>query len=74
MRKELLKKFETVELKPLNKNGNTIASYFGENVFDVRKMEKYLSKKTIMSFKNWINKGEKIDMKCADEIAGAMKN
>ncbi|MBP7652067.1 glutamine synthetase III [Candidatus Dependentiae bacterium] len=74
MRKDILKKLGTTELRQLTKNGISVASYFGENVFDIRKMEKYLSRKTIIAFKNWINNGIKIDMNCADEIAEAMKN
>ncbi len=74
MRSEILKKFVNVEIHQINKSGESVSSYFGENVFNIRQMEKYVSRKTLIAFKNWIKDGIKINKDSANEIAEAMKD
>ena len=50
-----------------------ISEYFGENVFTIEKMQKYLSKSAYKSVKDSIFNKKKIDMKVADQVASAMK-
>jgi len=74
MRRKILGKLTNTEIIKLDKQYSSVSSYYGENVFNIRKMEKYLSRKTLLEFKNWIYNGVKIDIKCANEIAEAMKD
>ena len=74
MRGEILKKFVYPDIKPIGKKGVNVSSYFGENVFNLRQMEKYVSRKTLLAFKAWIHDGKKINKECANEIAEAMKD
>ncbi len=74
MRGKVLRKFHKVDIIPINRTDEPVSEMFGENVFNLRKMEKYLSRKTLIKFRDWINGGEKIDKHCADEIAEAMKD
>jgi len=73
MRKKVLEKIMDIEIKQLSKKDVCISSYYGENVFGIRTIEKFISRKTLLAFKNWINNGVKINIKSADEIADAMK-
>ena len=50
-----------------------ISDYFGCNVFDLRKMQKYLSGEAFRSVELAIQKGSRIDIKMADEVAAGMK-
>ena len=50
-----------------------ISEYFGENVFTIEKMQKYLSKQAYKSVKDSIYNKKKIDMQVADQVASAMK-
>ncbi len=50
-----------------------ISDYFGINVFDEQKMQKYLSMEAYRSVKRSIEKGMRIDRKMADEVAAGMK-
>ena len=52
---------------------NKISDYYGINVFDLPKMEKYLSKDAFRSVQKAIEAGTRIDSKMADEVAAAMK-
>ena len=52
---------------------NKISDYFGINVFDDSKMEKYLSREAYKSVQRAIEKGTRIDQKMADEVAAGMK-
>ena len=52
---------------------NKISDYFGVNVFDEQKMQKYLSIEAYRSVKRSIEKGTRIDRKMADEVAAGMK-
>ena len=50
-----------------------ISDYFGINVFSNDQMQKYLSKDAFNSVQKAIDKGSRIDMKMADEVATGMK-
>ncbi len=58
----------------VNLPSNKISDYFGENVFDLNKMQKYLSKDAYNSVKQAVETGSKIDRKIADQIASGMKD
>ncbi len=49
------------------------SDYFGINVFDKNKMQKYLSKEAYKSVMTAIDKGTRIDRKVADQVASGMK-
>ncbi len=51
----------------------SIPDYYGENVFGLKAMKKYLSDKAFKSLKNTIQSGGKLDASIADEVADAMK-
>lgn len=50
-----------------------ISDYFGTNVFDLAKMEAFLSKETYKSVKEAIEKGKRINREVADRVAAGMK-
>jgi len=50
------------------------SDYFGVNVFDKKKMEKYLSDEAYNSVIEAIEKGTRIDRKIADQVASGMKS
>ena len=50
-----------------------VSEYFGEKVFDLKKMEKYLSREAYKSVKQAIEEGNHIDRKMADQVAAGMK-
>ncbi|MFT5169608.1 MAG: glutamine synthetase [Lysobacterales bacterium] len=52
----------------------SIPSFFGESVFNLKAMKKYLSEKTFKSIKATIEKGGLIDATIADDVAEGMKN
>ena len=47
--------------------------YFGENVFDIRKMQEYLSKEAYNNVLEAIEKGIKIERQHANQVASGMK-
>ncbi len=51
-----------------------ISDYFGTNVFDLNKMQKYLSKEAYLGVKKSIETGNKIERRIADQIAAGMKD
>ncbi len=51
-----------------------ISEYFGESVFDLPKMHKYLSKEAYQAVVSAIDKGTRIDRKMADQVAAGMKS
>lgn len=59
--------------KPVNIPYDKTSDYFGINVFDKIKMQKYLSKEAYEAVQTAINKGTRIDRKMADQIASGMK-
>ena len=50
-----------------------VSSYFGRNVFDLRKMQNYLTPDTYKTVVSAVNSGLRIDRETANEIASAMK-
>ncbi|MCK4661816.1 MAG: glutamine synthetase III [Bacteroidales bacterium] len=50
-----------------------ISEYFGVNVFDKEKMQKYLSNEAYTSVINAIEKGYRIERKIANQVASGMK-
>ena len=50
-----------------------VSNYFGINVFDREKMQKYLSTEAYESVRNAIDEGRKIDRKVAAQVAAGMK-
>jgi len=67
--KEVLKR----EPVPVNYPSNKISDYFGTNVFDLAKMQKYLTSEAFRSVELAIQKGTRIDRKMADEVATGMR-
>ena len=53
---------------------STIESMYGQNVFGIKNMRKYLSPKTYTSLVKTIKEGHMIDPKIADEVAKAMRD
>jgi glutamine synthetase len=58
---------------PVNYPSSKISDYFGINVFSNDQMQKYLSKDAFNSVQKAIDRGSRIDMKMADEVATGMK-
>lgn len=54
-------------------DARSIPDYYGENVFNLKAMKKYISDKAYKSIKNTIQSGGKIDASIADEVAEGMK-
>jgi len=54
--------------------GEKVSDYFGINVFDRVKMEKYIPKEAYRAVIDAIDLGKRIDMKLADQIAMGMKS
>ncbi len=54
--------------------GEKTSDYFGQNVFDRSKMEKYLPKEAYRAVIGAIDQGTRIDMKLSDQIAMGMKS
>ena len=50
-----------------------VSEYFGENVFDRKTMQKYLSKETFKALTQSIDRGEPIDREIANHVAAGMK-
>ena len=67
--KEVLKR----EPVPVTYPSNKISDYFGTNVFDLAKMQKYLTSEAFRSVEIAIQKGTRIDRKMADEVATGMR-
>ncbi|MCX5782547.1 MAG: glutamine synthetase III [Elusimicrobia bacterium] len=63
--------------KKIRRNQNdqisSIESIYGEKVFSLKTMKKYLSAKAYKSLMGTIREGRSLDPKIADEVAGAMK-
>lgn len=51
-----------------------VSDYFGVNVFDLPKMQRYLSPEAYTAVVNAINNNEKIERNIADQIASGMKS
>ncbi len=57
----------------MSKETQTIPDFFGENVFSLKVMKKYVSEKALKSLSKTINEDGPLDPAIADEIADAMK-
>ncbi|MCD6202648.1 MAG: glutamine synthetase III [Bacteroidales bacterium] len=53
---------------------NEVTEYFGSRVFDLVKMQKYLSKEAYKSVRQAIRESTHIDRKMADQVAAGMKD
>ncbi len=58
---------------PYSPPSNLISDYFAQNVFDSKKMKKYLSEEAYEHVMEAIEKGTRIDRKIADQVASGMK-
>lgn len=58
---------------PVQTPSTKISDYFGENVFNKRKMREYLTDEAYESVMSAIDHGTRIDRKVADQVASAMK-
>ncbi len=67
---EVLKR-QPVEVKAPS---NEVTVYFGSRVFDLVKMQKYLSKEAYKSVRQAIRESTHIDRKMADQVAAGMKD
>ncbi len=56
-----------------SKGARSVPEYYGENVFSLKTMRKYLSPKACESLMMTMKKGGKLDPGIADEVADAMK-
>jgi len=61
------------EVPEINFPSNKVSDYFGENVFDLDKMRKFLSKNAYKSVIKAIETGNRVDRTDADQIASGMK-
>lgn len=74
IRQKALAEFSIHEAQRFHKDDRPVSAYFGCNVFDSHKMEKYLSKETFKKVSEAISEGKKIDRSIANEVAEGMKN
>jgi glutamine synthetase len=58
---------------PVDLPKEKVSDYYGVNVFDRKKMQKYLSKEAYSSVVLAIEKGTRIDRKIADQVSSGMK-
>ena len=73
-RTRALEEFATRKAERFYKEDRPVSEYFGTNVFDMPKMQRYLSPEAYNAVVQAINEGEKIDRQIADQIAQGMKN
>jgi glutamine synthetase len=72
-RKRALDEFSDHKAERYYFENQPVSQYFGQNVFDVEKMRRYLSSEAFESVQMAINEGVKIDRKVANQIASGMK-
>ena len=60
--------------KKTARTASSIESIYGQNIFGLKNMKKYLSPKTYTSLVATIREGRSLDAKIADEVAGAMRD
>lgn len=73
IRSKALEEFATHKAERFFEEQRPISEFFGVNVFDLPKMQRYLSKEAYKSVVNAIDFDEKIDRNIADQIAAGMK-
>lgn len=66
---------EVLNRKPdeVVRENNLVSDYFGQMVFDIQKMKKYLSREAYKAVTDAIEKGTIVDRKMADQVAQGMK-
>lgn len=74
IRTRALEEFTTHKAERFYQEDRPVSEYFGTNVFDLPKMQRYLSAEAYTAVVNAINEGEKIERTIADQIAQGMKN
>ena len=74
VRTRALKEFNTHRTERFYEETRPVSEYFGTNVFDLPKMQRYLSTEAYNAVVSAINDGEKIERGIADQIAQGMKN
>ncbi len=72
-RKRALDEFSSHKSERFHYEKQPVSQYFGQNVFDIEKMRRYLSSEAFGVVQKAINEGVKIDRKIADQIASGMK-
>ena len=73
-RTRALAEFATHGAERFYEDSRPVSEYFGMNVFDLPKMQLYLSTEAYKAVVNAVNNGEKIERDIADQIAAGMKN
>ncbi|MBN2892318.1 MAG: glutamine synthetase III [Bacteroidales bacterium] len=74
LRFQALKEALNREIKTVEFPSASSSEYFAINVFDKKKMQKYLSKDVFHKLKDAIEQGSSLDRKIADQIATGMKS
>ncbi|MBN2664038.1 MAG: glutamine synthetase III [Bacteroidales bacterium] len=74
LRFQALKEALNREIKTVEFPSTSCSEYFAINVFDKKKMQKYLSKDVFHKLINAIEQGANLDRKIADQIATGMKS
>ncbi|MFA6334065.1 MAG: glutamine synthetase III [Bacteroidales bacterium] len=73
-RKRALDEFASHKAERFYVESQPVSQYFGENVFGVEKMHRYLSAEAFEAVQMAINYGTKIDRAIANQIASGMKS
>ena len=73
IRKRALVEFALHKPERFHVEERPVSEFFGENVFDLEKMKRYLSSEAYKAVVDAIELGEKIDRNLADQIASGMK-
>ena len=74
IRKRALVEFASHKPERFHIEDRPVSEFFGENVFDLEKMKRYLSSEAYKAVVDAIELGEKIDRNLADQIASGMKS
>lgn len=72
-RKRALDEFASHKPERFFVENQPVSEYFGQNVFDVEKMRRYLSAEAFDAVQSAINDGARIDRQIANQIASGMK-
>jgi glutamine synthetase len=72
-RKRALDEFSTHATERFFNEEKPVSSYFGQNVFDMEQMRRYLSSEAFDVVQRAVNEGTRIDRKVANQIASGMK-
>jgi glutamine synthetase len=73
LRFKAVKKASQREVVEVSAPGKKVSDYFGKYVFDRNNMKKYLSKETLKSVLNSIDRGEPLDRQVANHVAAGMR-